>query len=135
VARGSVLGKGAGLGGSSCWGDSKGKSSDSSIGVETGTGGEIIGANGSGGKIAGPKTGANSIVFGSWVGGGIGSGSVVIFCNKRLIPAVDIGAVTVGGGSRATAVGSWAFIQSDCMGEGPSERVLRLWSVKCFAGK
>jgi hypothetical protein len=61
-------------------------------------------------------------MFGGWVGGGIGSGSFVIFCNKRLIPAVDIGGVTVGGCSRATAVDSWALIQSDCMGDGPSER-------------
>jgi hypothetical protein len=31
--------------------------------------------------------------------------------------------VTVGGGSRATAVDSWALIQSDCISDGPSEHV------------
>jgi hypothetical protein len=56
VVQGSVRGKGAGLGASSCWVDSKRKSSDLSIGVETGTGGEMIGANGIGGNIFGTKT-------------------------------------------------------------------------------
>jgi hypothetical protein len=118
VDQGSVRGKGAGLGASSCWVDSRGKSSDSSIGIKVVTGGGIIGANCIGGRISGTKTGANGFVFGGWVGRGIGTGSFVLFCNKRLIPVV-----TVGGGSKVKAVGSWAFIQSDCMVDGPSEHV------------
>jgi hypothetical protein len=66
-----VWDKGAGLGASSCWVDSKGKSSDSAIGIDIGTGGGMIGANCIGGKISGTKTGANGVVFDGWVGGGI----------------------------------------------------------------
>jgi hypothetical protein len=31
--------------------------------------------------------------------------------------------VAVGGGSKVTALGLWASIQSDCMGDGPNEHV------------
>jgi hypothetical protein len=38
-----------------------------------------------------------------------------------LILAVDIRGVAVGGGSKGKVIGSWTFIQSNCMGNGPNE--------------
>jgi hypothetical protein len=96
VALGSTLDEGA------SWGDSPQKLFDSSIVIGSDTGGGTIDANGISGNISGTGTCAGGIVIG-WV---VGDWSVAVFCNKRLIPAVVIGRVAVGVGSKVKAVGS-----------------------------